>query len=254
MANFKGSFRHSLGLLALGMFASVAHNGRAALYTPMPKSRVDSYRVKSQYGPEIALLNPLFPKDNKVEISALGAWSPFSSLQNYWGYGGAIAYHIDKRHAIEPVWFQMNSAKRTNFVTSQIANAGGTVGVNNGASISLPTWTYAASYVFTPFYSKMHVTEMSVAHWDIFASAGFGLVKTKLQTLGGVNGVEKVNPGAAFGLGLRLLMPSRWGIRLDMRDFIHQEQNFSHASLNHTLQLSAGLSIFFSGFPDYTSL
>lgn len=226
---------------------------QAAYFTPMPKSRVDSYRVKSQYGPEVGILNPLFPKDHKIEVSFLGAWSPFSSLQNYWAYGGALTYHINRRHAIEPVWFQMSSASRTNFVDSQIRDKPNP-NTNSGLSVALPQWMYSASYIFTPFYNKMHVTEMSVAHWDVYASMGFGLVKTQQQTLGGTNGAEKTNAGATFGLGVRLLVPYRWGVRIDLRDFIHKSENFEKSSLTNTLQMSAGLSIFFGSFPDYTSL
>jgi outer membrane beta-barrel protein len=256
MGYLRGLIRLSLGALALCILLSglgFERVANAAFFTPMPRSRVDNYRIKSQYGPEVALLNPLFPKDHKIEISAIGSWSPFSSLQNYWSYGGALTYHINKRHAIEPVWFQINSATRTNFVDTQISKELSNA-QNDSLSIALPQWIYAASYVFTPFYSKMQVTEMSVAHWDVYTSIGFGLVKTRAQSLSNIDGVEKTNGGAALGLGVRLLVPGRWGFRVDLRDFIHKSENFDKSTLSNTLQLSAGLSIFFSGFPDYTSL
>ncbi|HVJ65842.1 MAG TPA: outer membrane beta-barrel domain-containing protein [Bdellovibrionota bacterium] len=256
MGQLKASLGQSLAAWLVLSGMGVSGIAEATYFTPMPRSRVDSYRVKSQSGPEIAILNPLFPKESKIEISAIGAWSPFSSLQNYWSYGGALTYHINKRHAIEPVWFQINKAKRTNFVDTQIRDrlAEGGSGAGSDLTVGLPQWIYSASYVFTPFYSKMHVTEMSVAHWDVYSSIGFGLVKSRSQTLAGVNGSEKTSGGAALGLGVRLLVPGRWGFRLDLRDFVHKAENFNKSSLTNTLQLSAGLSIFFSGFPDYTSL
>lgn len=247
--SFKKSFVGA-SFCALGVL--LASEQGLASFTTMPKSRVDAYRIKSQYGPEVGMLNPLFPKDQKVEVSVLGAWSPFSSLQNYWAYGGALTYHINRRHAIEPVWFQINSATRTNFVDSQIRDP--LAGAANNLSVSLPQWSYAASYVFTPFYSKMQITEMNVAHIDVYASAGVGVVKTRLQSLVGENGAESTNAGAALGLGLRLLVPYRWGLRVDLKNFTHKAENFEKSALTNTLQLSAGLSVFFGSFPDYTSL
>jgi len=249
---FLGMNFNKIAVLTLSLGALASAPLHASYFTDMPKSRVDSYRVKSQYGPEISILNPLFPKDQKLEFSFMGAFSQFSSLQTNWGYGGSIVYHINRRHAIEPFWFQLLSSSQTSFLETQIAAK--TPFTTNGY-VSLPKWMYSASYIFTPFYSKMSVTEMTVAHWDVYASVGFGLVKSETQSVQNGNALEEATKGAfVAGVGLRLLVPYRWGIRMELRDFIHKSDNFGKSSITNSLQMTAGLSIFFGAFPDYTSL
>lgn len=69
---------------------------------------LETYQIESQYGPEIAVLNPIFPKDGKLELNLGVNYSPVSSLYNFYGASAGLTYHFNRRHAIEPIWAQYN--------------------------------------------------------------------------------------------------------------------------------------------------
>jgi hypothetical protein len=95
----------------------VAFNSYSQYIQKLPESTVDSYRLESQYGPEISVLNPLYPRDNKVELSLGAAYSPVSTIHNYYAFTGGALFHFNHRHAIEPIWAQYQQGDWTDFVT-----------------------------------------------------------------------------------------------------------------------------------------
>src|SRR5690606_37809757 len=74
-------------------------------------SAVEQYRVQSHYGPEEALLSPLYPKDSKLEFNFGAGLAPLSSLIQYYSYQGSLIYHINRRHAVEPVFYTFNTGR-----------------------------------------------------------------------------------------------------------------------------------------------
>ncbi|NCN27756.1 outer membrane beta-barrel domain-containing protein [bacterium] len=220
----------------------------------LPKSPGETYRVESQYGPEIAVLNPLFPRKNKVEIDIGGSYQGVSSLNNYYSVHGAGTWHFNRRHAFEPIWFQYNWGDYTNFVESEIRDKLPPSVPPSDLAVELPKWIYAATYYFSPYYSKMHITESSVWHFDTYMGAGIAVVKTEEKYLNGARGEQYNRIGGNVALGMRFLFGSRWGFRMEIRDFIFKSKNIGAMDTQNLLQISAGLSVFFGGFPDYTSL
>lgn len=243
--------RRGLGIFSTIIIASAT---QAQYIQKLPESSIETYRVESQYGPEISVLNPLFPRDNKVEFSLGGEYSPVSTIHNYYAFNGAALYHFNQRHAIEPVWFQLNYGKETDFVNSQVRDKVPAT-INKGAlGVEIPKWMYSASYLFTPYYSKMHLTETSVWMFDTYVGAGLALINTEEKMLDGGKGAKHQRFGGALTAGMRFLMGSRYGLRMELKDFIYKGKNLGSEDTQHSLQMAVNFSIFFGSFPDYTSL
>lgn len=214
---------------------------------------LETYQIESQYGPEVAVLNPIFPKDGKIEVSLGANYSPMSSLYNYYGVSGGVIYHFNRRHAIEPIWAQYNFGELSSFAEDELRNK--LTNTQNAVfGVDMPRMIISSSYIFTPFYSKMHLTDMSVMHVDIYTSLGLAGVQTEQFLLNGNTGDSNWRFGGAVGIGLRILMRSRFGARIELKDFIHPAKNIGANELANDLQLSAGMSIFFDAFPDYTQM
>jgi outer membrane beta-barrel protein len=236
------------GWVQIGYLGLVGAFGAQAL--EMPKSSVEAFKVESNMGPSEAILQPLFPKDNKVELGAGGAWSPYSSLVKYYSASGSLTYHINRRHAIEPIAYNYNFGDITGFVKSEIRDKES--GSKNAAlSVEVPRQSFAASYLFSPYYAKLHLSSRAVTHFDVYLGAGFGAVSTEQVFLNDAKGDKQWRPSAVATAGLRFLFQPRWSLRLEVRDFIHRSENFAKNSTVNTLQMGLTLGFFFGEFPSF---
>ncbi|MEO5668979.1 MAG: outer membrane beta-barrel domain-containing protein [Bdellovibrionota bacterium] len=210
-------------------------------------SAVEQYRIQSHYGPEEALLSPIFPHDEKLEIGGGAAIAPLSSLMNYHGYQGSLIYHINRRHAVEPVFYSANSGKLSSFVNEQI---GDKVDASDRASLSvaIPKQMLAASYLFSPYHAKLHISERSVSHFDLYLGLGAGAVQTEALHLDQTIGTKTWNPGALLTTGIRMLFEPRFALKIEARDFIHGAESFGKKSTTHSFQIGLAASIFFGSF------
>lgn len=214
----------------------------------LPQGTVDTYRVESQYGPEIAVLQPRYGHDNRLELGLGATYSSVSSVFRYAAAQGSVVYHINARHAIEPLWLSFAFFKqKTDFVKTQIADK---ISNKSALSVEIPQMTVAASYLYTPYYAKMHLTERTVTHFDVYFGLGFAMVKGQNVFLDDKLGDTKMRPGVSLAGGLRFLFDPRWALRLEVRDIIHQQDNFGAESLVNNIQLAASLNIFFGRFHD----
>ncbi len=213
-------------------------------------STVEQFRVQSHYGPEEALLSPLFPRDHKLEISGGAALSPLSSLIDSCGYQGSLLYHINRRHAVEPVFYAKHTGTLSNFVNTQIRDKV-SASKRNQLSIEVPSQMLAGSYFFSPYHAKLHISERSVSHFDVYLGLGAGAVENIATNLNGVAGEGKWRVGGLFTAGIRMLFQPRFALRLEARDFVHGSHNFGKTATTHSFQLGASLSVFFGSFPSF---
>lgn len=213
-------------------------------------SAVEQYRIQSHYGPEEALLSPLFPRDEKVEISGGAALAPLSSLMDYHGYQGSLVYHINRRHAVEPVFYSANSGKLSSFVKEQIANKIDD-SERNSTFVAIPKQIVAASYLFSPYHAKLHISERSVSHFDLYFGLGAGAVQNEATNLNGVAGSAQWNAGGLVTAGVRMLFQPRFALRLEARDFVAGADSFGKKSTTHNFQMGLALSVFFGSFPSF---
>lgn len=212
---------------------------------------VESYQVQSQYGPEVAVLNPIYDTEKSIEFSAAFNASPFSSLYYYYGLALAGTYHLNRRHALEGS-FQYNLGDMTSFTKTEIADKPKTNG-NDQYGVEIPKMILALSYVFTPYYTKMHFTDMKVVHAEIFTSIGPAAVNGQELLLNDVDGASRWSLGAALGIGFKVLWKDRWGTRLEFRDLIHKSKNVGSDSITNDLQATLGFSFYLDSFPDYSN-
>ena len=212
-----------------------------------------NYQIHSQYGPESAVLNPIFPKDSKFELSLGANYSPSSSLYDYAGVSGGAIYHFNRRHAVEPLLIQYNFGELSSFARTQIADKVD-AGKKSQLGVDLPRMIVSSNYVFTPYYSKMHLTDLAIAHMDFYALVGIAGVYTESLKLNNALGDKNWRVGGNLGMGLRLLMRSRYGARFEVRDFIHTANQLGANDITNDIQASLSLSIFLDAFPDYTQM
>lgn len=210
---------------------------------------VESFRSEANYGPGEAILNAAFAPDSKLEFSFGGVYSPFSSLVKYYGVGASLTYHFNRRHALEPINFSYNQTSLSTFTQTQIADKLAAADRAN-FSVEAPHYTFIAGYVFSPYYSKMHITERTVTHFDLYLGLGAGFSKIETLVLDQSKLSSVSRPAFSFSTGMRFLFPSRWALRGELRDTLSSFENFGTKSLNHSLQISLAASIFFGAFPD----
>jgi len=240
MGNFSKSLGVAIGLITFSALAQVSEGNSA----------VEQYRIQSHYGPEEALLSPLFPRDGKVEISGGAGLAPFSSLVDSWGYQGSLIYHINRRHAVEPVYYVSSSSVLSSFVKEQIASK---IDASTRAALSIaaPKQMLAASYFFSPYHAKLHLSERSVSHFDVYLGLGAGAVQTESVNLNEVVGDATWTPAGLVTLGVRMLFQPRFALRLEARDFVHRTDNFGKRSTTHSFQLGLSASMVFGSYSSF---
>jgi len=215
-----------------------------------PPYYVESYRVEANYGPEDPVLNPIFKHEGRLEAQLIGGYSPTSSVENHYSAGGSLAFHINRRHAIEPVWYNKVWGKVTDFVKTEVGDKvsdkfpASAAEIRANAGVEIPQQIFAASYLFSPYYAKMSLTERTVAHFDVFFAFGVAALQGQETFLDGTTGAKNWRVGGNLGAGLRFTFPERFAIRLELRDFVHQARHFETLALQNTFQLNAGLSLF----------
>ena len=244
MGSFK-SFK-SLTLGAVVLF-STTEATKAQDYK-LPQGSVDNVKVESHYGPPISVLKPLFPRENKISIGLGGAYSSLSSLYNYYAGSASVTYYINRRHWIEPLYVAYAYSTNTSFVNEEVRDKAKSVGSNGTLSLEKPQFMVASSYIFSPFYAKMHLGYKTVTHFDVFFGLGPAMIRSKSQYLTGNDaGTQNTFGGAAVG-GIRFLFGPRWGVRAEFRDFVYPSTNLGGKEMINNFQLAAVLDIFFGSF------
>jgi outer membrane beta-barrel protein len=229
--------------------ANTAWAGPRVQTAPLPSSPVEQYRIDANYGPDDALLNGIYERDGKLEISGGYAYQGFSSLMKYQAATGSLVIHINRRHAIEPLWFSDSlTSGLSSFDRDQVAAKKPSLA--STLSVEVPKMIFAASYLYSPYHAKMHITERTVTHFDVYFGLGFALLRSEELFLDDHRGALQSRPGASIAAGLRFLFEPRWALRAELRDLVHQEKNFGSSMTANTLQLSLTASIFFGSFPE----
>lgn len=243
---FKAWSSKSITVVSMFWGATVFAQSQPAI--ELPESPAKEHRVESQYGPNVSILNPLFPRDNKISIGLGGTYQSLSSLHNSFGGTVSAAYHLNLRHTIEPIYFNYQKASMSDFVTAQVRDES-TSTENSTVSVSLPKYIYAATYYYTPYYSKMHIGYSTVAHFDFFFGGGLAYIAQEETFLNGTKKGDTSSFGANLSTGMRFLFRPRFGLRFELKDFIYKSQDFGKKEWVNNLQLALSFDVFFGSFP-----
>jgi outer membrane beta-barrel protein len=210
----------------------------------IPASSIDNYRLESQYGPNDALLNPLYDRNSRLEAAIGGAFNPLSSLGRYQALTGSVIYNINRRHAVEPIFYSINNTQLSSFVENQIADKPHPSGQTNAQlSVEIPKQMVMASYLFTPYHSKLHITSQSVTHFDIYFGAGVGAVQLLPINLEGDKLTSSWGALVSANAGMRFLFGGNYFTKLDFRNLIYQSEDFGKSSRKSDLQIGLSLGI-----------
>ncbi len=210
----------------------------------LPPSAIDNYRLESQYGPYDALLSPLYDRNSRLEFNLGAAYAPLSSLVNYTAFTGSLVYNINRRHFVEPIFYSYHQGGVSDFVDSQIADKAKPSGATNASlSVEVPKQVATASYYFSPYHNKLHLTMHSVLHFDVYMGLGAGVLQRLAVNLEKDKGKKSWGPVVSVNAGMRFLFGSRFVTRFDLRNFIYNSKDFGKSSRKSDLQM--GLSLGF---------
>ncbi len=127
---------------------------------------------------------------------------------------------------------------------------------NNHVSPDLSPLTYFgnATFVFSPIYGKVALSNGRIIPFDIFAAFGMGVVRTSddleaLQREGEPDALataNQVHPTTNFGGGLRIVLSESMAVRLEGRSLVYIETVSSTTlEMKNNFILSGGVSFFF---------
>jgi outer membrane beta-barrel protein len=224
----------------LGIFALLlgASQTRAV---EIPSSALENYRLESQYGPSDALLAPIYDRDSRLEASVGGAFSPLSSLGKYQAVTGSVIYNINRRHSVEPIFYSFHNTQLSSFVKNQIADK-----LNSSfddLTVEIPKQVFLASYYFTPYHSKLHLTTQSVLHFDIYFGAGAGAIQLVPTDLTGSKAKTSWSALVSANAGMRFLFGSQYFTKLDFKNLIYTSKDFGDSSRKNDLQIGLALGL-----------
>ena len=156
--------------------------------------------------------------------------------------------YINRRHWIEPLYFAYVYPTTSSFVKEEVRDKSKTVGSNATLTTQQPHYMLATSYIFSPFYAKMHLGYNNVTHFDVFFGAGPAMIRSVNRSLTGSDlGSTTSFGGSALG-GIRFLFNPRFGLRGEFRDFVYNSANLGGKETINNFQFAAVLDVFFGSF------
>ena len=167
----------------------------------------------------------LVQKTNRHELTARGGQYVSDIFDATWVAGGAYTYHLTEDFAVEA------SGSYTRIVSAGGPELERTFKVLEGRPRA--AMLFATNLVFVPLYAKLQ-TGSSVVHFDVFVTAGAGVVDSVLSS--GVAG--NAGFGFAFFLGRAA------AVRIDVRDYVYRQQLLSQKVLVNDVAATLGLSLF----------
>ncbi|MBN1335247.1 MAG: outer membrane beta-barrel domain-containing protein [Deltaproteobacteria bacterium] len=127
---------------------------------------------------------------------------------------------------------------------------------NNHISPDLSPLTYFgnATFLFSPIYGKVALTNGRIVPFDIFGAFGMGVVRTSddleaLQQEGedpALATANQIHPTTNFGGGLRIVLGDSMAVRIEGRSLVYIETVSSTTlEMKNNFILSGGVSFFF---------
>lgn len=238
-------FRGAFGSGAIFLAVLLANPAQASV--EIKDTSVEQFRIQSHYGPDEALLQPLFSREDKLEVNGGVGLASLSSIQNSWVYSGSLMYHFNRRHGIEPIYYLRSSPEISSFIDTEITQKIGAAR-REALSVSVPRQSFIGSYFFSPYHAKIHLSSQAVSHFDLFIGGGVGATQVEQWDLNGTLRGDQWKATALISTGFRMLFQPRFALRFEVRDLIYGQDNFGRKSTGHHVQLGLSLSVFFGSF------
>jgi outer membrane beta-barrel protein len=166
----------------------------------------------------------LVQKTNRHEIGVTGGGYVSDLFDASYVFGAHYAYHLTEDIAVEA------SGAYTRIASAgvpELERAFSVLGTDNRRSL-----LFFSNLVWAPLHAKMQ-TGASLAHFDLYVTAGAGVVDSALSS--GIAGNGAV--GFMFFLGRAT------AIRLDVRDYVYRQQLLTRKMIVNDVAITAGVSI-----------
>ena len=166
-----------------------------------------------------------FLKRGRFELSGLGGFYASDVLSSTYTAGGSAAFFPAEDFGLEllahwaPVRYRLDDAF-SSFDRGRRFDGGSAVSALLGL-------------VFSPFHTKLKLSESRILHGDLAVVAGAG--RTFHDSVQGLSG--------QLGLALRIYLGQRFGLRIDVRDFILSQEVLGRGRVTHNLAVLAGLGL-----------
>jgi outer membrane beta-barrel protein len=194
----------------------------------------------------------LFLKDGRHEFSPTVDLSLNDAFYSKYVFGLRYAYHLSEKWSVGGnVGWALSTpsgavttcdSKGENCKTptkEQLARTPGDFDLLGGLDVS-----------WAPLYGKISVLAEKVLHFDTYALAGAGVVRTRLAAEGEVDPTSKIAPEVHLGVGQRYFLGRSATLRFEIRDVIYQQEVGGRSDLQNQLLFGVGLSFFLGSTPE----
>lgn len=103
---------------------------------------------------------------------------------------------------------------------------------------------------WAPLYGKISVLAEKVLHFDTYALAGAGVLRTRLAGEGEVDPTSAIEPEVHLGVGQRYFLGRSATLRFEIRDVLYQQEIGGRNDLQNQLLFGVGLSFFLGDMPE----
>lgn len=150
--------------------------------------------------------------DGKFEFALAAGWTLNDAINNPFGFGGMLTYHLTDIHALQ-IYSLFFSPSLSSYATQLQSNA--TFGLSQISQVPKQQYTVFGVYEITPYYGKISITKQTVWNIMIYGTAGVGVV-----------GFQNANNiGFSLGFGQKLYFSNKLSLVMDLRYLIYQGPN-----------------------------
>jgi outer membrane beta-barrel protein len=176
----------------------------------------------------------LFTKALRHELSPMGGWYAADMYSGAPVFGGAYTFHFSEDLGLEASFLRtrrqseaVDAFQRANYVPRQL--------LTNDTRLNL----YFGHLLWSIAYGKMRWFGDGISRFDFFLAGGAGITD---------DGTGRGLTGSA-GFGLKIYIGKWFGLRLDVRDHILEQQILGVGQIVNDIVATGGFSVFipFSG-------
>jgi outer membrane beta-barrel protein len=166
----------------------------------------------------------LVQKTNRHELVVRGGHYVSDLFDATWTAGGAYSYHLTEDFAVEA---SGSYTRITSAVDSELERNFQVLGGRDRRAL-----LFATNLVFSPLHAKLQ-SGSSIVHFDVSVTLGAGVVDSDLSS--GIAGNA--------GLGFAFFVGKAVTIRLDLRDYVYQQQLLARKELVSDLAATVGVGL-----------
>lgn len=159
-----------------------------------------------------------FLKGGRLELSPFSGMSINDVLIRHYSFGGDLNYYLTDVFSV---------GLQGQYFIKELTTRESLVGLQYNRVPTLNRFKYGAAlnFGYVPGYGKFTLFNKYIFHWDVFVSAGVGIIRTEIipRVLGDLTW-ENNNIAPDFGLGARLFLNDWITASLSVRDYVFNDK------------------------------